>query len=208
MLAVQYAQQLRPSSSMERASAMRQQQQPQQRTPSNSSVGSSRNAASTSSTHSRSSSHSSTRQPRESHTIPLSAQTPVPQTAPSVASVRKPVKPPLPTPPPPPQAAAVRDVDIDSYPATELLHLLASLLSQIAAQNDKLPGAAGGLSSPPSSAHSESRQPLPSMAHAASRTDLTTAARMSLNGPDTLLSFHARNIPSISLDAYLARILK
>ncbi|TFY74774.1 hypothetical protein EWM64_g9238 [Hericium alpestre] len=37
---------------------------------------------------------------------------------------------------------------------------------------------------------------------------LTTASRAALSTPSSMLSFHARNIPSISLEAYLLRILK
>lgn len=206
MLAVQYAQQLHPSTAMERASSSMRQSS-HQRTPSSSAshaIGSSsRSAASTSSNHSRNNSNnipqaSKPSQPvREGSSKSSSHTTTVPHPPPPMAAV---VNRELSVPPTP--VAPVQDIDIDAYPATELLHLLALLLSQIASQNDKLSASSDA------NTHRESRQGLSLMARAASRVDLTTAAKTSLSGPDTLLSFHARNIPSISLDAYLSRILK
>ncbi|KAA1465911.1 cyclin-related 2, partial [Dentipellis sp. KUC8613] len=97
---------------------------------------------------------------------------------------------------PPPQS---HPVDIHRYPSQDLLRLLASLLTQIAAANDHLP-------------HSDpsSQQPLsPTEMHARPIwSTLTTASRVAFSTPSSQLSFHARNIPSISLEAYLLRILK
>jgi hypothetical protein len=101
----------------------------------------------------------------------------------------------VPTPPPPPIAPAVPpaapEFNLHAYPAPDLLRLLASLLSQIAATNDAL--------SPPSPPHS---MPSPIW------SSLTTASRGALTSPSSTLTFHARNIPTISLEAYLLRILK
>ncbi|WFD01709.1 cyclin-like protein interacting with PHO85 [Malassezia obtusa] len=40
------------------------------------------------------------------------------------------------------------------------------------------------------------------------RSNITTAALSTLNAPSSTLCFHARHIPSISIEAYLLRILK
>ncbi|EIW82172.1 cyclin-domain-containing protein [Coniophora puteana RWD-64-598 SS2] len=115
-------------------------------------------------------------------------------------------KTPIPTPSTPtsvpngiasPLNAAPAPIDIHTYPSTDLLRLLASLLTQIASTNDALP-----TPNPHESTHipDSSRPPL-------WRT-LTTASRESLANPTSALTFHARNIPTIALDAYLLRILK
>ena len=93
--------------------------------------------------------------------------------------------------------------DIHSYPATDLLKLLALLLTHIATTNDHLspttssPGSSNTLSSPldPTDA--------PPLWHS-----LTTASRGAISTSAATLTFHARNIPTISLEAYLLRILK
>jgi PHO85 cyclin-6/7 len=94
--------------------------------------------------------------------------------------------------------------DIHSYPATDLLRLLALLLTHIATTNDHLSPTAsssGSSSNPPSS-------PLePTDAPPIWHT-LTTASRGAISTPAATLTFHARNIPTISLEAYLLRILK
>lgn len=97
-------------------------------------------------------------------------------------------------------------MDIHAYDLQELLRLLASLLGQIATTNDSLHGrdfnpayhmhALSSPSSPTSDAH------LPPIW----RT-LTTASRTALSG-NMSLTFHARNIPTITLEAYLLRIMK
>ncbi|KAL0949192.1 hypothetical protein HGRIS_009270 [Hohenbuehelia grisea] len=101
-----------------------------------------------------------------------------------------------PTPPPaphrPPPAAPL---DINSYPSTDLLRLLASLLTQIAATNDQL------------AASDTPNVPL-TIPDTPIWHTLTTASRASLATPSSTLTFHARNIPTITLEAYLLRILK
>ena len=119
----------------------------------------------------------------------------------------------LPAPAPPPDihlphphppALPPPSVDIHSYAPTELLKLLASLLTQIARAND-------ALSSADSAAHTLPTRS-PSSSDTASRTplwrSLTSASRAALANPASALTFHARNIPTITLEAYLLRILK
>lgn len=97
-------------------------------------------------------------------------------------------------------------VDIHTYPSTDLLKLLASLLSKIAQANDSLSpqatqNAANAAQAIPS-AYSPTQEECP-IWHT-----LTTASRQALSTPTSPLSFHARNIPSISLESYLLRILR
>lgn len=99
---------------------------------------------------------------------------------------------PSPSPPrlrPPPDPPSL---DIHSYPSTELLRLLAALLTQIASTNDALKESAAKSTS--------MRTQFP--------PDLFNASRTSLANPASTLTFHARNIPTITLEAYLLRILK
>lgn len=97
-------------------------------------------------------------------------------------------------------------VDVHSYDPHELLRLLASLLTQIATTNDSLHGRDLSPSyqlhavSMPSSPTSDAHQP------PIWRT-LTTASRSALSS-NMSLTFHARNIPTITLEMYLLRILK
>ncbi|KAK2462313.1 hypothetical protein APHAL10511_005619 [Amanita phalloides] len=102
-------------------------------------------------------------------------------------------------PPQPVSAPATATLDIDSYPPQKLLKLLASLLAQIAATNDALSPAAPSASPAPSP---------PSALDNSIWRSLTTASRAALCTPSATLTFHARNIPTISLEAYLLRILK
>lgn len=53
-----------------------------------------------------------------------------------------------------------------------------------------------------------SRPSLKSSGSSYSHPAITTAARNSLSHPSSILCFHARNVPSISIEAYLQRILK
>ncbi|XP_006459757.1 hypothetical protein AGABI2DRAFT_135089 [Agaricus bisporus var. bisporus H97] len=101
--------------------------------------------------------------------------------------------------PPPPTPA--HPVDIHAYPTADLLRLLASLLTQIASTNDQL-AASPAITTTSSTAplHIDSDTPV---WHA-----LTTASRSAISTPASTLTFHARNIPTISLDAYFLRILK
>lgn len=93
-------------------------------------------------------------------------------------------------------------LDIHSYPSTDLLKLLASLLTQIASTNDKL-DAASMISIPEASSTS-----VENGTHGPVWRTLTTASRGALSTSTSTLTFHARNIPTISLEAYLLRILK
>lgn len=97
--------------------------------------------------------------------------------------------------PPPSQPPAF---DISSYPPNDLLKLLASLLTQIAATNDSLS---------PSSSSSLHAIPSPQI-HSPIWSTLTQASRTALSTPASTLTFHARNIPTISLESYFLRILK
>lgn len=108
------------------------------------------------------------------------------------------------TPSHPPPESPRPAVDIHQYPAQDLLRLLASLLTQIAAANDNLPSE--------SNAHSHStHHTYSNLAELQQRPiwrSLTNASRNALATPSSSLSFHARNVPTISLEAYLLRILK
>ncbi|THH27725.1 hypothetical protein EUX98_g6469 [Antrodiella citrinella] len=84
----------------------------------------------------------------------------------------------------------------------QLLRLLASLLTQIATTNDSL----SRRDSLPGSAY-PSRVPSSSAPHPPIWHTLTSASREALSSTSSL-TFHARNIPSITLEAYLIRILK
>ena len=108
-------------------------------------------------------------------------------------------------PHPPSPVLSPPSVDSHSYVPAELLKLLASLLTQIARTNDALSSADSAAHTLPS--HSQSAS-----SDTASRTpiwrSLTSASRAALANPASALTFHARNIPTITLEAYLLRILK
>lgn len=115
----------------------------------------------------------------------------------------------VPTPPlaqAEPSLSHTPQFNIHTYPSSDLLRLLASLLSQIAATNDKL-DAASAMPPTESSAHMPS-SPQEQIHHGAIWDTLATASRVALSTPTSTLTFHARNIPTISLEAYLLRILK
>ncbi|KAF8898102.1 cyclin-domain-containing protein [Gymnopilus junonius] len=128
-----------------------------------------------------------------------------PPAAPSSSFRRTPTPPPstkpVPSPPSDPEPSPSPALDIHSYPATDLLKLLALLLTHIATTNDHL--------SPTNSNSSQQNYtPIdpadaPPIFHS-----LTTASRNAISTPAATLTFHARNIPTISLEAYLLRILK
>lgn len=105
------------------------------------------------------------------------------------------------TPPPSPPV-----LDIVNYPSTELLKLLAALLQQIAAANDALREATHNRRfqpqpfSPPTSNHPEGPTGESSMFSA------SLLSPSAYNRATAL--FHARNIPTISIESYLLRILK
>ncbi|KAJ7162600.1 cyclin-domain-containing protein [Mycena crocata] len=106
---------------------------------------------------------------------------------------------PAPPPPPPP-------FDVHSYSSTELLRLLASLLAQIAATNDKLDAVTPA--APPSTTPTRTTLATVTPTDAPIWRTLTTASRTAVSTPSSVLTFHARNVPTISLEAYLLRILK
>ncbi|KAF8816491.1 cyclin-domain-containing protein, partial [Phlegmacium glaucopus] len=96
--------------------------------------------------------------------------------------------------------------DIHSYPATDLLKLLALLLTHIATTNDRFSPTS---SSPNQSSSQNPASSLPDPIDAPPIWHtLTTASRGAVSTPAATLTFHARNIPTISLEAYLLRILK
>jgi len=89
----------------------------------------------------------------------------------------------------------------------KLLQLLASILQQIASANDEI-------HLPVSSPATEARVLQPddpnsfSAHHPPIWRTLTSASRQAYRTPTSCLTFHARNIPTITLEAYLLRILK
>lgn len=99
-------------------------------------------------------------------------------------------------------------IDIHTYDSQDLLRLLASLLAQIATTNDNITGR--DIHSPPGfQSYPPSGPGLPTNdAHRPPiwRT-LTTASKTALSS-NMSLTFHARNVPTISLEAYLLRILR
>jgi len=126
-------------------------------------------------------------------------------------------------------------LDLANYPTPTLLRMLASLLQQIASANDQLRAeqdeeAAGGAQEvmqqdpPPADNVSATGSTRSSLAHPSPTTELFhdqppqadlaagdrlfTASKVSLSHPSSILSFHARHVPSISIEAYLLRILK
>lgn len=136
----------------------------------------------------------------------------------------------------PSRAESNAHLDIANYPTPSLLRMLASLLQQIASANDHLrteqdeEAAGGGVEvmqqDPPadSVSASGSTQSRGSIAHPSPTTELFhddppqadlvtgdrlfTASKVSLSHPSSILSFHARHVPSISIESYLLRILK
>ncbi|EJD01305.1 cyclin-related 2, partial [Fomitiporia mediterranea MF3/22] len=101
-----------------------------------------------------------------------------------------------------PPAESESVYDINSYPTPDLLRLLASLLTQIATANDGLSTSAQSQTN-----STNSHQP-PNSDHPPIWQTLFTASRTALSTPTSHLTFHARNVPSISLQAYLLRILR
>lgn len=103
------------------------------------------------------------------------------------------------TPPPSPPV-----LDIVNYPSTDLLKLLAALLQQIATANDSLRETNGPKSPPPpphSPTHAENLS--------AGENSMFSASHLSPSAYNRATAlFHARNIPTISIESYLLRILK
>ena len=92
--------------------------------------------------------------------------------------------------------------DIVSYPSTELLKLLAALLQQIASANDALRN--------PNNSPSQNALPVHSAEWSHdSRPDFSSSSgHVVVPTPPVPSAFHARNIPTISIESYLLRILK
>lgn len=92
-------------------------------------------------------------------------------------------------------------VDIHAYDSSTLLHLLAAALSEIASMNTDRDHSEPYMTSSvhPHSTVSEPHPPI-------WRT-LTSASRHALSTTSSL-AFHARNVPTIALEAYLTRIQK
>ncbi|KAH9065059.1 cyclin-domain-containing protein [Lactarius deliciosus] len=106
--------------------------------------------------------------------------------------------------PSPPHSPAV--FNIHEYPSQDLLRLLAALLKQIADANDALPKSPTSPSSPlPTHATHASLQ---RYSHSPIWPSLALASRIALTTSTPSLSFHARNVPTITLESYLLRILK
>ena len=127
------------------------------------------------------------------------------------------------------KAPALPKMDLATFAPQELLKILATLLHEIATANDEFQpdgskddasrsrraarsrdrstpatpaesgNAPGDYSAPPGShlSFSDARRP-----------SVTTAALGALATPSSTLCFHARNVPSISIESYLLRILK
>ena len=134
--------------------------------------------------------------------------------------------------PTPPLSPSSPHLDLTTYPTPSLLHLLANLLQQIATANDQLrpdadedgedhphDDASSGRTgsrrsshphpSPTTALFSNDNQPsVPPIEWTDPEHSLFTASLASLARPSSLLSFHARHVPSISIEAYLLRILK
>ncbi|KEP51762.1 cyclin-domain protein [Rhizoctonia solani 123E] len=128
---------------------------------------------------------------------PSAAVTAVPPTTPNVSATATASRPTV----APMQRLADGTLDLGTYPSTELLRLLAALLTQITTENDKLrPQTAPHAPLTPPSDAPDTRSPVWSR--------LTSASRNALATPAASLAFHARNIPSISIEQYLLRILK
>ncbi|KAJ7755686.1 cyclin-domain-containing protein [Mycena maculata] len=119
---------------------------------------------------------------------------------------QQPPPPPAPAPASPPAPPPPAPFDVHSYPSPDLLRLLASLLAQIAATNDKLDAATPD--TPPSTTPTRTTLATVTASDAPIWRTLTTASRTAVSTPASVLTFHARNVPTISLEAYLLRILK
>lgn len=105
-------------------------------------------------------------------------------------------------------------LDIANYPTADLLKMLAALLQHIATSNDQLRPMNGGRVQETYGGARLPNQGRASASHARfllndpRRSNITTAALSTLNAPSSTLCFHARHVPSISIEAYLLRILK
>ncbi|KAG8883041.1 hypothetical protein FRB97_007306 [Tulasnella sp. 331] len=106
--------------------------------------------------------------------------------------------------------------DVNALPQAELLRLLSQLLQRIATSNDKIYHAHSQAQQSQSETQSRHNYPVPSpddQAYPSSPStplfaSLTTASKASVGSPTCPLFFHARNVPTISIESYLLRILK
>lgn len=117
---------------------------------------------------------------------------------------RQPLRPMVQTSTPPPSPPVL---DIVNYPSNDLLKLLAALLQQIATANDALREAT----------HHHRRPPPPSLSPStpthlespSGESNMFSASHLSPSAYNRATAlFHARNIPTISIESYLLRILK
>ncbi|KAL4398831.1 cyclin-like protein interacting with Pho85 [Malassezia pachydermatis] len=102
-------------------------------------------------------------------------------------------------------------LDIANFPTADLLRMLAALLQHIATSNDQI-RPLNQQSMEERVHHPRDPNAIPSSMYLPlndpQRPTTTTAALATLNSPSSTLCFHARHIPSISIEAYLLRILK
>lgn len=108
------------------------------------------------------------------------------------------------------RVSRVPHLDIVNFPSTELLRMLAVLLQHIATSNDQLRSLQQR--NHPQELIAQTSQDMSSSMQLPladpKRPNITTAALATLNTSNSTLCFHARHIPSISIEAYLFRILK
>ncbi|EPQ28566.1 uncharacterized protein PFL1_03870 [Pseudozyma flocculosa PF-1] len=128
-----------------------------------------------------------------------------------------------------PRTPQLPKMNLATFPPQELLKVLATLLHEIATANDEFRTESGkaegsrrsksrskeptsSSSQTPNDADAARTQPYAAGAHLsfndARRPSTTTAALGALATPSSTLCFHARNVPSISIESYLLRILK
>ncbi|KAI0637668.1 cyclin-domain-containing protein [Trametes polyzona] len=96
---------------------------------------------------------------------------------------------------------SIAPVDVHAYDSSTLLHLLAAALSEIASMNTDRDHSEPYMTS---SVHTHSTVTEP---HPPIWRTLTSASRHALSTTSSL-AFHARNVPTIALEAYLTRIQK
>lgn len=102
-------------------------------------------------------------------------------------------------------------LDIANFPSTELLRMLAALLQHIATSNDQIRPQHQQMMVERAQVAQEPSSTPPSMYMSLTdpnRPSTTTAALSALTSPSSMLCFHARHVPNISIEAYLLRILK
>ena len=93
-------------------------------------------------------------------------------------------------------------LDIHSYLPTELLKLLADFLTHTTTTNDRLS------SSGTSPLLTSSQDPLGSVNPSPIWRTLTTGSQNAVSKPASALTFHGKDVPNISVEAYLLRIHK